>query len=177
MLVTQFCPILSDPMDYMACQASLSMGFSREEYWSGLPFFLPGKLPDPGNKPVSPVSLAAAVAAKSLQSCLTMQPHRWQPRRLPRPWDSPGKNTGVDCHNAFFHCNSFQYYFQPSATSPTPQNSWGIWCLPINNINLLWQIKYFQPGTEVVGGLKTLLVVIRWKSASIFCLSLMHRLQ
>ena len=27
-----------------------------------------------------------------------MRPHRWQPTRLPRPWDSPGKNTGVGCH-------------------------------------------------------------------------------
>ena len=27
-----------------------------------------------------------------------MQPHRWQPPRLPWPWDSPGKNTGVGCH-------------------------------------------------------------------------------
>ena len=27
-----------------------------------------------------------------------MQPHRWQPTRLPWPWDSPGKNTGVGCH-------------------------------------------------------------------------------
>ena len=26
------------------------------------------------------------------------QPHRWQPTRVPRPWDSPGKNTGVGCH-------------------------------------------------------------------------------
>ena len=26
------------------------------------------------------------------------RPHRWQPTRLPRPWDSPGKNTGVGCH-------------------------------------------------------------------------------
>ena len=26
------------------------------------------------------------------------RPHRWQPNRLPRPWDSPGKNTGVGCH-------------------------------------------------------------------------------
>ena len=26
------------------------------------------------------------------------RPHRWQPRRLPHPWDSPGKNTGVGCH-------------------------------------------------------------------------------
>ena len=38
-----------------------------------------------------------AAAAKSLQSCL-VQPHRRQPTRLPRPWDSPGKNTGVGCH-------------------------------------------------------------------------------
>ena len=39
-----------------------------------------------------------AAAAKSLQSCLTLRPHRRQPTRLPRPWDSPGKNTGVGCH-------------------------------------------------------------------------------
>ena len=37
-------------------------------------------------------------SAKSLQSCLTLRPHRRQPTRLPRPWDSPGKNTGVGCH-------------------------------------------------------------------------------
>ena len=36
--------------------------------------------------------------ANSLQSCLTLGPHRRQPTRLPRPWDSPGKNTGVGCH-------------------------------------------------------------------------------
>ena len=42
--------------------------------------------------------IAAAAAAKSLHSCLTLRPHRRQPTRLPRPWDSPGKNTGVGCH-------------------------------------------------------------------------------
>ena len=36
-------------------------------------------------------------AAKSLQSD-SVRPHRRQPTRLPRPWDSPGKNTGVGCH-------------------------------------------------------------------------------
>ena len=37
--------------------------------------------------------------AKSLQSCLNLcDPIRRQPTRLPRPWDSPGKNTGVGCH-------------------------------------------------------------------------------
>ena len=34
-----------------ALQASLSMGFPREEYWSGLPFPPPGDLPDPGSNP------------------------------------------------------------------------------------------------------------------------------
>ena len=43
--------------------------------------------------------VAAAAATKLLQSCLT---HRWQPTRLPRPWDSLGKNTGVGCH--FLQC-------------------------------------------------------------------------
>ena len=38
----------------VAHQAPLSMGFSRQEYWSGLPFPSPGDLPDTGIKPVSP---------------------------------------------------------------------------------------------------------------------------
>ena len=55
----QSCPTLYDPMQ-LACQAPLSMGISRQEYWSGLPFPSPGDLPDPGIKPVSPFSLALA---------------------------------------------------------------------------------------------------------------------
>ena len=43
-------------------------------------------------------SRANTAAAKSLQSCPTLRPHRWQPTRLPHPWDSPGKNIGVSCH-------------------------------------------------------------------------------
>ena len=38
-----------------ACLAPLSMGFPRQEYWSGLPFRSPGDLPDPGIKPTSPI--------------------------------------------------------------------------------------------------------------------------
>ena len=42
---------------------------------------------------------ALAAAAKLLQSCPdSVRPHRRQPTRLPRPWDSLGKNTGVGCH-------------------------------------------------------------------------------
>ena len=38
----------------LACQAPLSMGFTRQEYWSGMPFPSLGVLPDPGIKPRSP---------------------------------------------------------------------------------------------------------------------------
>ena len=42
----------------IACQASLSMGFPKQEYWCGLPCPPPGDLPDPGIKPASLVSPA-----------------------------------------------------------------------------------------------------------------------
>ena len=38
----------------VACQAPLSMRFSRQEYWRGLPFPSPGDLPDPGIEPATP---------------------------------------------------------------------------------------------------------------------------
>ena len=44
----------------VACQAPLPMGFSRQEYWSGLPFPSPGDLPDPGIEPASLSSSALA---------------------------------------------------------------------------------------------------------------------
>ena len=40
----------------VACQAPLSMEFSRQEFWNGLPFPAPGDLPNSGIEPVSPVS-------------------------------------------------------------------------------------------------------------------------
>ena len=53
----------------VAYQASPSMGFSRQEYWSGLPFPSPGDLPDPGIEPGSP-----ALQADSLPSELPGKP-------------------------------------------------------------------------------------------------------
>ena len=43
---------LYNPVD-VVCQAPLSMGFSRQEHWSGLPFLSLGDLPDPGMEPMS----------------------------------------------------------------------------------------------------------------------------
>ena len=50
----------------VARQAPLSMGFSRQEYWSGLPCPPPGGLPDPGIEPVSLTSLAWQVGSLAL---------------------------------------------------------------------------------------------------------------
>ena len=50
----QSCPTLCDHIDFVAHQVPQSMGFSRQEYWSGLPFPCPGDLSDPGMEPASP---------------------------------------------------------------------------------------------------------------------------
>ena len=61
----QFCQTLCDPMD-CTFQALPSMGFSRQEYWSGLPFPSPGDLPNPEIEPRSPALQADSLPTKPL---------------------------------------------------------------------------------------------------------------
>ena len=51
-LITKSCLTLVTPWT-VACPAPLSMGFSRQEYWNGLPFPSPGGVPNPGTEPGS----------------------------------------------------------------------------------------------------------------------------
>ena len=67
-VVAKLCPTLVTSWT-VACQAPLSMGFSRQEYWSGLPFPSPGDLPDPGIEPRS-----LALQADSLPTELQGKP-------------------------------------------------------------------------------------------------------
>ena len=72
------------PHGLWARKAPLSMEFSRQEHWSGVPFPTPGDLPNPGIEPMSlhwqadslplshPIKLGNHAAAKSLQSCPTL---------------------------------------------------------------------------------------------------------
>ena len=72
----------------VACQAPLSMGFFRKTHWSGLPFPPPEDLPNRGTEPASLSSpaLAAAAAAKALQSCPTLcDPRGGSPPGSPVP--------------------------------------------------------------------------------------------
>ena len=61
--VAQSCLTLCDHMGYIAHQAPPSLEFSRQGYWSELPFPYPADIPDPGIKPLSP-----ALQADSLSS-------------------------------------------------------------------------------------------------------------
>ena len=87
----------------VAHQPPLSMGFPRQEYWSGLPFPSRGDLPDkgietrspisqadsllPGKPPIKPAAAAAAAAAKALQSCPTLKVKSLsRVRLLATPW-------------------------------------------------------------------------------------------
>ena len=97
-----------------ACQAPLSMGFSRQEYWSGMPCSSPGHLPDPEVKPMSPAfqvdpllwatweTPTYTMHAMCILGCFSLVwffVTLWTvATRLLCPWDSPGKNTGVGCY-------------------------------------------------------------------------------
>ena len=48
----------------------------------------------------------------------SVRPHRWQPIRLHRPWDSPGKNTGVGCH-FLFQCTKVKSESEVTQSCPT----------------------------------------------------------
>ena len=61
------------------------LGFSRQEHWSGLPFPFPMHESEKWQWSCSVVSDS-------------LQPHGLQPTRLLRPWNFPGKSTGVGCH-------------------------------------------------------------------------------
>ena len=57
----------------VACQTPVSMEFSKQEYWSGLPFPSPGDLPDPGTKPESLKS--PALAGRFFTTSTTWEAH------------------------------------------------------------------------------------------------------
>ena len=77
MLVASVMSDSLDPMD-LARQVPLSMGFSRQEYWSGLPCLPPGDFPHPGIEPVSLMSPALADGFFTTSATWEAQQQAWQ---------------------------------------------------------------------------------------------------
>ena len=95
-----------------ALQAPPSLGVSRQEHWSGLPF---------------PSPVHESEKWKGSRSVLSdsSRPHGLQPTRLLHPWDFPGKSTGVGCHR-LLHSGG-QLEFNPKgnqSVSPKGNQPW-----------------------------------------------------
>ena len=76
----------------VACHAPLSVGFSRQEYWSGLPCPPPGDLPDPGTEPLS-------LTSPALAGCFFTTSGTWE---APKDCSFPHWESRVLCHSGEF---------------------------------------------------------------------------
>ena len=86
---------------------------------------------------------AAAAAAKSLQSCPTLcDPIDGSLTRLPYPWDSPGKNTGVGCH-FLLQCMKIKNESEVAQLCPTPSDPMD-YSLPGSSIHGICQARALE---------------------------------
>ena len=142
-------------------------------------------------KTLGRISAAAAAAAKSVQSCLTLcdpidgsppgspvpgilqartslllllshsvvsdsvWPYRRQPTRLPRPWDSPGKNIGVGCH-FLLQCMKVKSENEVAQSYPTPSNPMDC-SLPGSSVHGIFQARVLEWGAIISINIQTLL--------------------
>ena len=112
-----------------AHQAPPSLGFSRQEQWSGLPF-------------PSPMHESEKWKGSRLVVSDSLWSHGLQPTRLLRPWDFPGKSTGVGCHCLLWNfslrgpnplCTLFS-----STENPSFHIKWGIPLFYNHSFSLEW---------------------------------------
>ena len=74
----------------------------------------------------------------------SVRPHRWQPTRLPRPWDSPGKNTGVCCH-FLLQCMKGKNESEVSQLCPTLSDPMDC-SLPGSSVHGIFQARVLEWG-------------------------------
>ena len=74
----------------------------------------------------------------------SVQPHRWQPTRLPHPWDSPGKNTGVGCH-FLLQCMQVKSESEVAQSCPTLRNPMDS-NLPGSSVHGIFQARVLEWG-------------------------------
>ena len=93
-----------------------------------------------------PFITPAAAAAKLLQSCPTLRDpidgHRRRPTRLPHPWDSPGKNTGVGCH-FLLQCMKVKSESEVAQSCPTLRDPMDC-SLPGSSVHGIFQARVLE---------------------------------
>ena len=77
----------------------------------------------------------------------SVRPHRWQPTRLPRPWDSPGKNTGVGCH-FLLQCMKVKSKSEVAQLCPTLRDPMDC-SPPVSSIHGVFQARVLEWGAIV----------------------------
>ena len=87
---------------------------------------------------------ATSATAKSLKSCPTVWSHRWQPTRLPCPWDSLGKNTGVCCH-FLLQCRKVKSESEVAQSYPTLRDPLDC-SLPGSSVHGIFQARVVEWG-------------------------------
>ena len=80
----------------------------------------------------------------------SVRPHRRQPTRLPRPWDSPGKNTGVGCHFPL-RCMKVKSETEVAQLCPTPSDPMDC-SLPGSSIHGIFQARVLEWGAIAFSG-------------------------
>ena len=147
MLVAQSCPTLCDPMD---CRPPGSLVHeilqARIMEWVAMPFFRGSSRP-PDRTWVSCIA-GRFFTIWATREALLLLPlsrsvvsdsvwlHRRQPTRLPRPWDSPGKNTGVGCH-FLLQCMQVKSQSEVTQSCLTPSNPMD-YSLPGSSLHLIF---------------------------------------
>ena len=98
---------------------------------------------------------AATAAAASLQLCsILCDPIDSSPRGFPRPWDSPGKNTGVGCH-FLRQCMKVKSESEVAQSCPTLSNPMD-WSPPGSSVHGTFQARVLEWGTIAFSGELTL---------------------
>ena len=103
----------------------------------------------------------------------SVQPHRWKPTRLPHPWDSPGKNTGVGCH-FLLQCRKVKSESEVAQSCPTLSDPMDC-SLPGSAVHEIFQARVLEWGAIAFSGSLAYgspISVITWPSSLCVSLSL-----
>ena len=132
---------LCDPLDH---QVPPSMGFSRQEYWSGLPFPSPGDLPVQG---LNPHLMSPELAGRFFTTSTIWRRRQWHPTPVLLPGKSHGRRSLVDCSpwvaKSRTRLSDFTFTFHFSSLEKE---------MATHSSVLAWRI----PGTGESGGLPSL---------------------